>query len=44
MDIEFGWYGGLIIGNETGGLGKMPGFYFQAGEQGLYPRYCMLEQ
>jgi hypothetical protein len=37
VDIEFGWYGGLIIGNETGGLGKMPGFYFQAGEQSPGP-------
>jgi len=25
VDIEFGWNGGLIIGHDTGGLGKMPG-------------------
>jgi hypothetical protein len=31
VDIEFGWYGSLIIGHETGGLGKMPGFYFKSG-------------
>lgn len=31
VDIEFGWMGSLIIGHETGGLGKMPGFYFKSG-------------
>jgi hypothetical protein len=25
VDIEFGWNGALIIGHDTGGLGKMPG-------------------
>jgi hypothetical protein len=25
VDIEFGWNGGLAIGHNTGGLGKMPG-------------------
>ncbi|KAK9813846.1 hypothetical protein WJX73_001548 [Symbiochloris irregularis] len=28
-DIEFGRAGALIIGHDTGGLGKMPGFYFK---------------
>ena len=30
-DIEFGRAGALIIGHNTGGLGKMPGFYFKEG-------------
>ncbi|KAF8067137.1 mok12 [Scenedesmus sp. PABB004] len=30
VDIEFGWNAGLIIGHDTGGLGKMPGVYFDA--------------
>jgi hypothetical protein len=25
VDIEFGWNGCLVIGHDTGGLGKMPG-------------------
>jgi alpha-1,3-glucan synthase len=25
VDIEFGWNGALMIGHDTGGLGKMPG-------------------
>ena len=28
VDIEFGWEGALCIGHNTGGLGKMPGVYF----------------
>ncbi|KAK9817284.1 hypothetical protein WJX72_012213 [[Myrmecia] bisecta] len=28
-DIEFGKAGALIIGHDTGGLGKMPGWYFK---------------
>ena len=28
-DIEFGRAGALIIGHDTGGLGKMPGWYFK---------------
>jgi hypothetical protein len=45
VDIEFGWYGGLIVGNATGGLGKMPGFYFSAGELKTHPftRELMLQ-
>ncbi|WIA30035.1 hypothetical protein OEZ86_000130 [Tetradesmus obliquus] len=30
VDIEFGWAGCLVIGHDTGGLGKMPGVYFTA--------------
>ncbi|KAF6252281.1 hypothetical protein COO60DRAFT_1644178 [Scenedesmus sp. NREL 46B-D3] len=30
VDIEFGWNGSVIIGHDTGGLGKMPGVYFTA--------------
>ncbi|WIA20821.1 hypothetical protein OEZ85_005176 [Tetradesmus obliquus] len=30
VDIEFGWNGCLVIGHDTGGLGKMPGVYFTA--------------
>jgi glycogen synthase len=30
VDIEFGWNGALAIGHNTGGLGKMPGVYFEA--------------
>jgi len=29
VDIEFGWYGAVIVGALRGGLGKLPGFYFQ---------------
>ncbi|KAI7845483.1 hypothetical protein COHA_001031 [Chlorella ohadii] len=29
-DIEFGWLGAVQIGHHTGGLGKMPGFYYRA--------------
>lgn len=29
VDIEFGWNGALVIGHDTGGLGKMPGVYFK---------------
>ncbi|KAL4458945.1 hypothetical protein ABPG75_013810 [Micractinium tetrahymenae] len=29
-DIEFGWLGAVQIGHNTGGLGKMPGFYYTA--------------
>lgn len=28
VDIEFGWSGAVMIGHDTGGLGKMPGVYF----------------
>ena len=28
-DIEMGWMGAVQIGHNTGGLGKMPGFYFE---------------
>ena len=28
VDIEFGWEGCIMIGHDTGGLGKMPGVYF----------------
>ena len=30
-DIEMGWMGAVQIGHNTGGLGKMPGFYFEGG-------------
>jgi len=29
VDIEFGWYGAVVVGSLRGGLGKLPGFYFQ---------------
>jgi len=29
VDIEFGWNGALIVGHDTGGLGKMPGVYYK---------------
>eukprot|EP00930_Biecheleria_cincta_P087768 TRINITY_DN7699_c0_g1_i6.p1 TRINITY_DN7699_c0_g1~~TRINITY_DN7699_c0_g1_i6.p1 ORF type:complete len:1022 (-),score=122.62 TRINITY_DN7699_c0_g1_i6:346-3231(-) len=29
VDIEFGWYGALTVGAFRGGLGKIPGFYYQ---------------
>ncbi|KAL4459197.1 hypothetical protein ABPG75_014062 [Micractinium tetrahymenae] len=29
-DIEFGWLGAVQIGHNTGGLGKMPGYYYTA--------------
>ncbi|EFN56266.1 hypothetical protein CHLNCDRAFT_145120 [Chlorella variabilis] len=29
-DIEFGWLGAVMIGHNTGGLGKMPGVYYTA--------------
>jgi len=29
VDIEFAWFGAAIVGSLRGGLGKLPGFYFQ---------------
>mmetsp|Transcript_32811 Transcript_32811/g.73019 ORF Transcript_32811/g.73019 Transcript_32811/m.73019 type:complete len:1826 (+) Transcript_32811:2-5479(+) len=29
VDIEFGWFGALTVGGFKGGLGKVPGFYYQ---------------
>eukprot|EP00428_Durinskia_dybowskii_P011071 CAMPEP_0170222166 /NCGR_PEP_ID=MMETSP0116_2-20130129/10775_1 /TAXON_ID=400756 /ORGANISM="Durinskia baltica, Strain CSIRO CS-38" /LENGTH=2201 /DNA_ID=CAMNT_0010472853 /DNA_START=123 /DNA_END=6728 /DNA_ORIENTATION=- len=29
VDIEFAWFGASIVGSLKGGLGKLPGFYFQ---------------
>jgi len=29
VDIEFAWYGAAVVGSLRGGLGKLPGFYFQ---------------
>jgi glycosidase/glycogen synthase len=29
VDIEFAWYGALIVGSFKGGLGKLPGFYYK---------------
>ncbi|KAL6749927.1 hypothetical protein V8C86DRAFT_915844 [Haematococcus lacustris] len=29
VDLEFGWEGAVMIGHNTGGLGKMPGVYFR---------------
>jgi len=30
VDIEFGWFGAATVGAFKGGLGKVPGFYYQA--------------
>lgn len=29
-DVEMAWLGSVVIGHNTGGLGKVPGFYFNA--------------
>lgn len=29
VDIEFAWFGAVVVGSLRGGLGKLPGFYFQ---------------
>lgn len=29
-DVEMAWLGSVVIGHNTGGLGKVPGFYFDA--------------